>query len=285
MDEGSVNRTANRLAVAQPTLTRQIQALEQEIGAPLFERGSCGVRPTDLAYRLREQMVPLMKAFDLAWADLTAHAQGRQAQLRIGYLRLSAARLLTPALGRFRENFPDIKLWLFDQTPREQLTALRDGKLDLALIGQEGAGLTDEFYCQRIARLGVCAALPSNHPLARQQSLSVSRLAKEGFIVPSESAVPSRERWLRELCRKAGFGPRIIARTKNVAETFALVVGEQGVAILPDYLESAPPPGVVFVRLSDRFATWDFLLLRQRGRLSPACRDLIKWIREQALLH
>lgn len=285
MEEGSINRAAARLGVSQPTLTRQLQAFEQEAGAPLFERGTWGVRPTDVAYQLREKMRPVIKAYDLAWADVTAFAQGRKTQLRIGYLGLSAARYLTPALGRFREEHPQIKLWLFDQTPKEQLSALRTGNLDLALIGQEGAATADEFYCQRIARIGVCVALPSGHALAEEVTVSLARLSGEGFVGPSEETVPGREQWVNRLCQTAGFQPRFIARTETVAETFAVIVAEHGVTLLPDYLEETPPPGIVFVRLSDRFASWDFSLLRQRGRLNPACRDLIGWIRDAARSH
>ena len=162
--------------------------------------------------------------------------------------------------------------------------SLRAGDLDLALIGQEGASLGDEeFYRQRIARIGVRAALPSNHPLADRNTISLSQLSGEGFIVPSETTVPGRKQWVTRLCREAGFRPRWLAQTEAVAETFARVVGERGVSLLPDYLEKTPPPGIALIRLSDQFATWDFTLLRQRGRMPPACRDLIRWIKETAL--
>ena len=282
MEEGSINRAATRLGVSQPTLTRQLQSFELEVGAPVFERGSRGVRPTDLGYQLREKMLPILRASDLAWAEITAHAHGRQTQLRVGYLGLSAARYLTPALEKFQEAYPKIRLWLFDQTPQEQLQALRDGDLDLALIGQEGASLGDEFYCQRIARIGILAALPSNHPLAKPETISLSQLKGEEFIAPSEAIVPGRKQWIARLCREAGFRPRWLAGSETVAETFARVVGERGVSLLPDYLEKTPPPGVTLIPVSDHFAVWDFALLRQRGRLSPACRDLIHWIAESA---
>lgn len=282
MEAGSLNRAAARLGVSQPTLTRQLQSLEQEAGGPLFERSSGGVRPTDLGYRLRERMLPVLRAYDLAWAEIVAHALGRQSQLRIGYLGLAAARYLTPVLGRFQEAYPEIKLWLFDQTPQEQLTALREGGLDLALIGQEGASLGEEFFQHRIAKLGVRAVLPSNHPLANQAAIGLEQLKGERFIVASETAVPGRKRWLAELCREAGFHPRWLGETEAVGETFARVVGERGVSLLPDYLELTPPPGIALVPVSDCFATWEFTLLRQRGRMSAACRDLIRWIGEAA---
>lgn len=282
MEEGSLNRAAARLGVSQPTLTRQLQSLEQEAGGPLFERCTDGVRPTDLGYRLKEKMLPVLRAYDTAWAEVLAHAQGRQSQLRIGYLALAAARFLTPVLARFQEAYPEIKLWLFDQTPQEQLTALRHGGLDLAIIGQEGASLGEEFYQHRVAKLGVRAVTPANHPLAGQAAIRLAQLKGERFIVPSESAVPGRKRWMAQLCREAGFRPQWLGETETVGETFARVVAERGVSLLPDYLEMTPPPGISLVPVSDRIATWELALLRQRGRMSPACRDLIRWIGEAA---
>jgi len=282
MEEGSVNRAAARLRISQPTLTRQLQATEQELGAPLFERESQGVRPTDLAHHLRKTMTPVIKSYDRAWAELTAHAHGRQSQIRVGYLGLSASRFLTPVLGQFQEAHPDVRLWLFDQTPQEQLQALRNGDLDLALIGQEAASVGDEFYQQRIARIGVVAVLASGHALSRKDAISLRDLSGEGFIAPTESAVPGRKQWIVQLCRNAEFRPRWIGETESVTDTFARIAAEQAVSLLPDYLQQAPPPGIAIIRLSDRFACWDFTLLRQRGRMAPACRDLIRFITEAA---
>lgn len=282
MEEGSVNRAAARLRVSQPSLTRQLQATEQELGAPLFERTSQGMRPTDLAYQLRDAMVPVIKGYDHAWAKLTAHAHGRQSQIRVAYLGLSAARFLTPVVGRFHEAHPDVRLWLFDMTPQEQLQALRNGELDLALIGQEGAAVGDEFYQQRIARIGVNAVLASDHPLAQKDAIQLHELSGYSFIAPTESVVPGRKQWIGQLCRKAGFRPRWAGETESVTDTFARVAAEQVVTLLPDYLRQAPPPGISIKRLSDRFARWDFMLLRQRGRMAPACRDLIDLIAEEA---
>ncbi len=278
MEEGSVNRAAARLGVAQPTLSRQIQALEQEVGGKLFERGSWGVRPTDLGFKLREVMAPVLKSYDQAWAEVSAHAQGRNTQLRVGYIGLAATRFLTPALAKLREEFPDLKLWLFDQTPREQLTALRAGEIDVALIGQEGAALADDFYKRKVRRLGVCVALPSDHPLAGAESLSLSALAGSSFIGVSESVLPGRNTWMTALCAKAGFKPRFVAQSMEVSETFARVVGESAVSLLPDYAESTPLPEVVFRRINDPWATWDFYVLRQRGRGNAAIRRLVELV-------
>ena len=114
LEAGSVNQAANRLGVAQPTLSRHIQSLEQEIGGPLFERDTRGMLPTDLGFHLRDTLEPVLNSYDLAIADVCAFAQGRQQQVRVGYLGLAASKFLNPALSGLKESYPDIKLLLFD---------------------------------------------------------------------------------------------------------------------------------------------------------------------------
>ncbi len=278
MEEGSVNKAARRLGIAQPTLSRHIQSLEQETGGALFERGTKGMAATDLGFFVRDRLKPLLNEYDMATADIRAFADGRHLQLRIGYIGLAAARFLNPALAELRKTHPNIKLLLFDQTPSDQLKALRDGHLDVALIGQEAAALGDDFYQRRAAKLGVCAVLPDNHPLSRKSSAPMSSLKGEKFIGVSEEAVPGRNQWMINLCAKAGFKTDFIAHTKDVSETFTLVASEGAVTLLPDYIESHSLPGTCYVRISDKWAHWSFYVLRQRGKGSPAARDLVNRI-------
>ena len=276
IEEGGVNRASRRLGISQPALSRQIQSLEQEIGAPLFERGSWGMRPTDLGFFVRNRFAKLIQEHDLAVAEAMAHAQGRHQQLRIGYLGLAAARFLNPALAILKNEFGEMKLLLFDQTPMEQLHALREGRLDIALVGEGDAGPTDDFYQRRAATLGVCAVLPADHAAVRGESVSLALLRNERFIGVAETAAPGRNRWMNTLCAKAGFKPRILAQTENVGETFTRIAAEGAVTLLPDYLTGPPPPGVACVRIAERWAVWHLSVLRQRGRGSPAARRLVE---------
>src|SRR6478736_6081903 len=86
LEEGSLNRAAARLHITQPSLTRQMQALEQELGGALLERNSSGVKPTALGQATVNVMRPLMVQYDAACADLRRQARGHRAELRIGYI-------------------------------------------------------------------------------------------------------------------------------------------------------------------------------------------------------
>lgn len=276
MAEGSVNKAAKRLGVAQPTLSRHIHSLEAEIGEALFERDASGMRPTSLGFFVRDQFEPIMKSFELARAEVTAFAQGRHQQLRVGYIGSAAHRFLNPALAELRGKFSDLKLILFSLTPMEQLEALRAGQIDVAIVGQEMVPHADDFYQRKAATLGICAVLPVDHVCAGLPSIDLCALANDRFIGVDESVVPGRNEWIRQLCGKAGFAPVFAAKTGDIAETFTRIAAEGAVALLPDYLSGPPPPGTNFVRISDRWARWQLIVLRQRGRGLAAARELVE---------
>ena len=276
IDEGGVNQAAARLGVSQPTVSRHIFTLEQEWGGRLFERSARGMRPTSLGFFVREKFAPLIRDFDLATAEALAHASGRHQQLRVGFIGSAAARFLNPALKSLKQEQPDISLFLFDQTPHEQLQALRDGKIDVALIGQEAGAHDNEFHARIAAKLGVLAVLPADHGLAVRKAIHLSELRGGRFVGVAPSAVPGRNAWMASMCAKSGFRPRFIAETASISETFAMVAGDGAVSLVPAYMEGPPPPGIRFTPVADKHAKWNLLVMRQRGTGPASARRLVE---------
>lgn len=276
VEEGSLNRAAARLRLSQPALSRQMQALEAEIGGRLLERESSGVKPTALGHDTLHRFRPVLETFDAALADVRRLARGHQAELRIGYLGSAAACYLTPALGELRKAHGAAKIFLSDLSPGEQIAALRKGEIDVALIGQEGASYAREFHTRKLATLGVCAALPADHPLAARQQIALAELKNESFLSAPEADVPGRNQWIVKLCRTAGFRPRFVGEGETIQTSFSLIASEGLVAILPAYFGPVPPPGIAFAMLSDPHAVWDLLVMWQRGRTPEITSALIE---------
>jgi DNA-binding transcriptional LysR family regulator len=282
VDEGSVNRASRRLHLSQPSLSRQIQSLEQDLGGALLERQPSGVKPTALGMSAIKLFRPLVDQFDDALADLRRQARGQREELRIGYLGSAAEIYLTPALTRLRERHPEGKVKLLDLTPGEQMSALAKGDIDLALIGQEGATQSREYHARKLATLGVRAALPAEHPLAAGGSVRPGDLRHEHFIGAPEAEVPGRNLWITRICRKAGFRPKFIADGHSIGEVFSLIASEGAVTFLPDYFAGTEPPGIKLVDVIDTEITWDLLLLWQRGRASTVLRAMVELLADTA---
>ena len=275
MEEGSLNRAAVRLRMSQPALTRQMQALENEIGGRLLDRTPAGVSPTGAGHALAASITPVLAAYDAAFADARRLARGQRDQLRVGYLGSAAQTHLNPALAALRRQHPTVKVKLLDLSPGEQMNALRRGEIDVALIGQEGCGAARDFYTRKLATLGVLAVLPADHRLASRKKIPLEALRDERFISAPEEDMPGRDRWITQLCRKAGFRARFVQQSGSVSELFSLISSEGAVALVPSYMKGNLSAGVVMVPITDAHATWDFLVVWQRGKTAATARALI----------
>lgn len=284
VEEGSVNRAAARLRLAQPALSRHMKSLENEVGGLLLERRTSGVVPTGLGHALAKSMRPVLASYSAALAEVRREARGLRSELRLGYLMTAAQALLTPALARLRLTHPDLKLRLRDLSPREQIEGLRAGELDLALIGQEGAVAARDFYSRKLCSLGVCAAVSRGDRLASRRTILLNDLRHHRFIGIDEQEMPGRNRWMTALCRKAGFKPTFDVIADGITNVLSLVVSESGVTLVPSYLASFPHPGISLVPVKDPHASWDFILLCQRGRIPEAVRALIDALSAEAAL-
>ncbi len=272
---GSLNKAAGRLRVSQSTLTRQMQALEQELGGPLFERGPGGVALTAAGHTLAERLPPLLADFDRALGEVRKRARGQSSELRVGYLMSAVAAWLNPALAALRKAHPEVKVKLLDLSPGEQIAALRKGELDLALIGAAGSLLAREFYVKKLAVLPMFVTLAEQHPLAGRRELRLADLREELFVGAPDTDLPGYNRWVTQLCRQAGFRARFVQDADSLTHALLLVVTDGAVGLAPDYARNVAAPGVVFRPLRDAAARWDLMVAWQRGKASPPLRALL----------
>src|SRR5215213_1178162 len=121
IEEGSLNRAAGRLRISQPALSRQMQALEAEVGGRLLERTTAGVSPTDAGHALAASIRPVLTDYEAAMAEARRLARGQREHLRIGYLVSVAQTYLNPALTSLRQTHPNVKVKLLDLSPGEQI--------------------------------------------------------------------------------------------------------------------------------------------------------------------
>ena len=276
VQESSLHRAAAALRISQPALSRQVQALEAELGGRLLERSTSGVSVTAAGRALAVRLRPLLEDYDGMMAAARRLARGESEQLRIGYLASVAREYLEPALAQVRREFPKVKIKLMDLSPGEQIAALRRGEIDVALTGQEGALLQRDFYWRTLATMPVLAVLPADHALAKRKQLKLSELRDLPFVGSPESDLPGRQRWLTQLLRKhGGFRPHFFQDATSLSDGLLLVANEGAVAILPDYLRDYPAVGVAMVPISDAAARWDLSVAWQRGRTGGPLQALL----------
>jgi molybdate transport repressor ModE-like protein len=278
LDEGSLRRAADRLRISQSAITRQIQALELELGGHVLERTSAGVCPTNGGVVLAEKAKRLLADYDSTMAEVRRLNRGDSERLRIGYIASAVQEYLGPALAVLRRDHPSVKVEMLDQTPGEMIIALRQGKIDLALTLHGIDLLSRDFYIRKIATVKSLVALPVSHRFATKKQMSLKQLKGETFVRGSDDVVPGYTQKVVQFCRKyGGFRPRLgtIDRKDGLAETLTLAANEEAISIQPAFISHLNVPNVVMVPIADAGATWDLFVIWQRGKIASPLRTLL----------
>jgi DNA-binding transcriptional LysR family regulator len=239
-------KAAARLHLAQPSLTRQIHNLEEEIGVRLLNRSKSQVALTEEG---RSFLVDARRVLALATESIQAVqrlSRGETGQLNLAYSSNFNFELLPATLGAFRQAFPHIALNLFDMTPAEQFRALEARKIELGFVGLPPPASTRGLQWESIARHRTVVVLPVKHPLARKRWVNLAELEKMFFVGLSEKTHPGFRDWLCETCRPAGFTPRILQDAELEPALMIFVAEGLGVSLAREQMKNLRHPGVVF---------------------------------------
>ena len=247
-EAGSFTAAAAQLHVAQQSLSEQIRLTERRLDAPLFDRGPHGVTLTVVGAALLPEARATLAAADRAFDAAARAAHGRRDVLRIGVLSSVANHLLPVVLRRFAERAPEVELRTEELPIAQIVQRLRAGSLDAAL---SRAPLVDDLRTEEIMREPVAAVLPTGHPLAGAESLTLSDLAGESWVLTDRSTWPPWHAKYDHDFADAGFEPRVVQRGTSPQNLLALVAAGIGVTRLPLSSRSLRDGGVVFVPLRE----------------------------------
>lgn len=230
--EGNVTRAAKKLYTAQPSLSRQIQKLEEELGAPLFDRSKRGMRLTvvgETFLRYVERGFDQFEAGRQAVRDLLGPEHGH---VRMAFLPAVGADLLPEALAAFRTQYPAVQFTLRQSTTLETLAWLRAGEIELCIATALPYGQADPGL-QRAALLveELFAALPPDHRLATQPNIALAELASDPFVLVGGGS--GLRRVIEAACQHVGFMPQVAVEGDDLATVRGLVAAGLGVSLLP----------------------------------------------------
>jgi DNA-binding transcriptional LysR family regulator len=281
-EELSFTRAAERLHIAQPPLSIQIRALEQEVGAQLFDRDQRHVFLTQAGKHLLDRARGILASVEAAKAEVRCAALGEVGSLHLGYASSAMfTSSLTWAIKHFQIGFPHVLLTLHEMTSLDQLNALHYRTLDAGILRKSDAPVPSGIVIEEWYRAPLVAAMANDHPLAKQRAIRISDLRDQPLIMyPRESGIGLYWQVLR-LCANAGFRPQIAREVQELTTIVGLVDAGVGIAIVPADTRTIHLDGVVYVALRDRqaFSTL-YLAFRERDR-NAHLRGLLSKLRAQ----
>ncbi|QMU78024.1 LysR family transcriptional regulator [Streptacidiphilus sp. PB12-B1b] len=245
-EEGGVSAAAERLRIAQPSLSRQLRLLEKQLGLVLFERVGRRLRVVPAADVIVEAARRALQAADDVSRLARQVADGRIGRVAVATLPGASPVVLVDALAAFRRRHPGVETTLTELTDEEQYRALREGRVDLALarIVTPPADLASRVLLHE----RLCLVVSTGHRLADAEQVRLADLRGEEVVFFSRSVQPVGYRWLTEQLADAGIAAPIQEAT--LATIFATVAAGIAVSVLVRSFEDLlSPAGVRFVPL------------------------------------
>jgi DNA-binding transcriptional LysR family regulator len=272
-DEGHVGRAATRLHLTQPTLSRQIAALERSLGVPLFDRTrrQLALTPAGEVFLAGARELA-RRADDLAAAAQRAH-RGELGVLRVGFVQSATFAALPRLLSTFRVASPAVRVEVTAMTTLRQLDALADDRLDAGLL-RPPVNVPD-LRLRTLSHDELWAALPGGHPLASRRRVSLSDLRDESFVFYERDSGPAVHDTIVGHCRAAGFSPRIVQEAVDVQTIVALVAANLGVSLLITPTPHTDEAAVVYRPLVEDLPRWEMALAWSAHNTSPVLARLL----------
>ena len=275
-EERHFSRAAQRLHVSQPPLSQQIQALEAELGVPLFTRGRGGVQRTAAGDALLPLARGILDAVEHAMTQTRRVGRGETGRLTVGFAGSMPFTDIMPRLLRdYRAAWPQVTLDLREQPSQAQIDDLLAHRLDLGFIRPTALMHDARLATLVVQREPLLAAVHSDHPLAAQLRVSLADLRDQPFVLYSASLGSGLREQTLALCAQAGFTPRIAQEVHEMPTLIGLISAGLGVGIVAASMQRAQLPFVAYRPLQDENVTTDVLLVWRQGDQAPTLQNVL----------
>jgi DNA-binding transcriptional LysR family regulator len=229
-EEASFTRAAARVHVAQPGVSAQVRRLEAELGQQLLDRSGRSVRLTEVGTAVLPFARAALRAVSDARQAVDQLAGLVRGQVAIGMVSGCSVQVLPELLAEFRSHYPGVSITLSEDGSDRLIEFLRDGGLDLALIGSAGGGIPG-IETAVVADEALVAAVSEDDPLAARGAVTLGDLRDQPLVsLPRGTGVRAA---FEAACATAGFEPRIVLEASALPMVARLAGMGLGVAILP----------------------------------------------------
>lgn len=273
VEDPNLTRLAGELHISQPALSRSLRRLEAMVGVQLFDRARRSLEPNEHGRTLAAHARRALTELDTGLQSVRAAGDVEQGEVRLAFLHTLGTWLVPDLVGAYRAEHPAVRFRLSQSSAGALRDGLLAGRHDLLLTSPRPAD--PEIGWRQLFSEPVRLAVPPGHRLAGRRRVRLREVADDEFIVLSQ------EHGLRalaeELCRRAGFAPRIAFEGEEVETLRGLVAAGLGVALLPELPGAPPSPPLLGV--ADTGATRAIGLAWHRGRYrSPASRAFADFV-------
>lgn len=267
-------RAAELLHLSQPALTKQIRKMEDDLGAPLFERGKQGTVLSSLGEQFLGEARETLQRFDRLIDRGRRAAKGEIGQLNLGF-GFHTFELVPRLIVKLREMSPGIDVTLRDMSSAEQQAALAERSIDLGFLRLPVPKGLRSLPVVR-DRMAIVTSSESRLP----EKLTLSDCRSEPFVALAEARAPGFHNHTIRLCARHGFHPRIVQQVPEFTTAVALVRAGLGIAMMPESFRRHRFEGLCWHRLKEREAAWSVSAAWHPDDSNPALARFLELLRQ-----
>lgn len=284
-EERSFSKAAQKLYIAQPSLSQYIHNLEQQLGIQLFDRTTVPLRLTyagELYIETAKKILDLNYQLSQQMEDIANLKKGR---LTIGLSPFRSTYIMPRVLPLFHEKFPGIEVILIEGTSSELEELALKGSTDISVMTLP---IQDkQFEYETVLTEEILIAVPPQHPLKetfqkeittsyRHPKIHLNKLKDESFILLKQDQ--KLHQIATQLCKQAGFKPRVVLESESIEAAHALVTAGMGITFVPDTLTlfSHLTQFPLYFSIADETPKREMVVAYRKGRyLSKAAIEFI----------
>lgn len=273
-------RAAKRLHIVQPALSKQIAALERELGVTLISRTKHRIAFTPAGEAFFEEALDILRRVDHATRTAKMTESGAVGSLDIGFNGPAMLTVLPPLLRAHRERYPGVRFVLHELPSAPLVRRIKDGALDAGFVHPLPPDETLQFVT--VLREPFIVGLPESHPLAGETAIDLADCSDDTFVLVSRSGSPGFFNQCLALCQGYGFSPAVIEEGNSPAARYGMVSAGIGVTVVSESAIHAPFPGVVFRPLINPSVEVDLAFAYRPNDGSAALAALMQTLEEVA---
>ncbi|GIP47567.1 HTH-type transcriptional regulator CynR [compost metagenome] len=279
----SFTKAAEAMYITQPTISKTIKAMEEELGVVLFDRVGKKIELTDAGRIIATQAQQIVTSFQNLMAELDDLRNLKKGHLRIGLPPMVGASFFPKVIGEFHQRYPDITIQLFEDGAKKVEQDVAGGLLDVGVVVLPT--VEAELSCFPFVEEKLNLVVHPSHPLAEQESAELSELSQDGFVLFREDFT-LHDRIIGE-CAKAGFQPHVIYESSQWDLISEMVAVGLGITLLPETIcREIDDEGVRIIPLVKPVIPWKLGIVWRDDRYqSFATREWIRFAQEVLAPH
>ncbi|WES97614.1 LysR family transcriptional regulator [Chryseobacterium arthrosphaerae] len=277
-NELSFRKASEKLFISQPGLSRQIKQMEEIFNVTLFNRTKKKVELSEAGLYLKKEVDFIFNHLINIKEHLENISQGRQSELRIGFLGSAAEKIIPDCVVKLNRIYPEIRTVLQEMPNKLQVKLLEEHQLDIGFVRLQNIpeGISKHLIHQDSFSL----VLPKNHPIDNIDDETFKSLYKESFIFFSSEDSPHYFDVIMSICEDHGFRPKVFHKSINALTIYKLVEEGLGIAILPTSLQYGYDLNVKFLELNYIPQKTELYMVWKESNRNPILKDIINYLTE-----